>query len=556
MTTMASAPAALPKDDGRRTIPCHNPATLEPLGTVPAMDSAAVNRVVARAREVQPAWAATSFAERRAVMRDLLAAILDQQEEICRLAVRDSGKTMVDASLGEVWPVCEKIRYVIDNGEADLAPEKRRSGFLMHKKAWVEYSPLGVVGVICPWNFPFHNIYCPMVPALFAGNAVVAKISEHTSWSGEGLVRIVRDVLAKRGHDPDLVQLVTGYGETGAALVRSGVEKIFFTGSPQNGQKVMATASENLTPVVLELGGKDPMIVCDDADLEHAARQAMLGVFTACGQMCVGAERLYVFDAVYDAFVAKVEAKVRALRQGPTLDENGAPADVDVGAMTMPGQLDILDRLVKDAVDKGARVLAGGKRAEGRGGPIAGGLDSPPVRSAPPQFYEPTILVDVDHTMDITQKEQFGPVMVIVRVRSEEEAIRLANDCPYGLGSSVFSRDVARGERIARRVRAGMSVVNDYGLAYMIQALPFGGVGISGFGKINGREGLRACSLEKAMVSDRVRLSAGVAVYPIRPSTYALTNNVIKLVYGATPAEKARAIFGAAKSFIAVARGR
>ncbi|HTJ85115.1 MAG TPA: aldehyde dehydrogenase family protein [Polyangiaceae bacterium] len=535
--TTSSAPKSDPdratdRDASPRTVVCHDPATLEPLGEIVAMSEPEVRAVVARGRAVQAAWAKTSFAERRAVLRDLLTAIVEQQDEICRLASKDSGKTMVDALLGEVFPVCEKIRYVLSHGEKDLAPERRPSGFLMHKKAWVEWSPLGVVGVICPWNFPFHNIYCPMVPALFAGNAVVCKVSEHTSWSAEPLVRIVRDVLTKRGHDPDLVQYVTGFGETGAALVRSGVDKIFFTGSPENGMKVMKTASENLTPVVLELGGKDPMIVCDDADLDHAVRQAMLGVYTACGQMCVGAERIYVFESVYDAFVEKVEAKVRALRQGPPQD--GDVGEVDVGAMTMPGQLDILDRLVGDAVQKGARALVGGKRNASLRG----------------QFFEPTILVDVDHTMQITQKEQFGPIMVIVKVHGEEDAIRLANDCPYALGSSVFTKDVARGERIARRIRAGMSVVNDYGLAYMIQSLPFGGVGLSGLGRINGREGLRACCNEKAMVSDRVSLAAGVSVYPIQRATFDVTKSVIGLIYGDGVVAKGRA---AARALASVA---
>jgi len=525
-------PSPAPKTDPTSSIACHDPATLEPLGEVGVMSEADVRAIVLRARRAQPAWAKTSFAERRAVLRDLLTAIVEQQDEICRLASKDSGKTMVDALLGEVFPVCEKIRYVLSHGEKDLAPEPRPSGFLMHKKAWVEWSALGVVGVICPWNFPFHNIYCPLVPALFAGNAVVCKVSEHTSWSAEPLVRIVKDVLRKRGHAPELVEFVTGYGETGAALVRSGVEKIFFTGSPENGAKVMKTASESLTPVVLELGGKDPMIVCDDADVDHAVRQAMLGVYTACGQMCVGAERIYVFDAVYDAFLEKVEGKVRALRQGAP--HEGAIGDVDVGAMTMPGQLDILDRLVTDAVSKGARALVGGKRNASLRG----------------QFFEPTILVDVDHTMQIVKKEQFGPIMVVVRVKDEEDAIRLANDCPYALGSSVFTKDVARGERIARRIRAGMSVVNDYGLAYMIQSLPFGGVGISGFGRINGKEGLRACCNEKAMVSDRVSLAAGVSVYPIRKATFDVTKSVIGLIYGDGVVAKGRA---AARALVSVA---
>lgn len=516
-----------------RIVPCHDPATLEPLGSVVAMTLDEVRAIVERGRAAQRAWGKTSFAERRAVLRDILDHIVAHQEEICRLCVRDSGKTMVDASLGEVFPVCEKIRYVIENGEKDLRPEPRASGFLMHKKAWVEYQPLGVVGVLCPWNFPFHNLFCPTVPALFAGNAVVAKVSEHTSWSAAPLCNIFREVLKKRGHDADLVQIVTGYGETGAALVKSGVDKIFFTGSPANGKKVMATASDGLVPVVLELGGKDPMLVLEDADLEHATSQAMLGVFTACGQMCVGVERVYVMDSVYDEFVRRVTEKASSLRQGAPLRDV-----VDVGAMTMPRQLDIIEELLADATKRGARILVGGRRRPDLGG----------------QFFEPTVLVDVDHTMRIAKEEQFGPVMVIMKVRSEEEAIRLANDTAYGLGASVFTKDVPRGERVARRIRAGMTVVNDYGLAYMIQALPFGGVGVSGFGRINGREGLRACCLEKAMVSDRIRVGGGVSVYPIRPATFDLTRSVISTIYGSSFSSRARAAASAVKSLVSILR--
>jgi acyl-CoA reductase-like NAD-dependent aldehyde dehydrogenase len=536
-TTVHEVPAReAPIAANEAMIPCHDPASGERLGEVAAMDAAEVKRAVERARHAQRRWARTSFDERREVMRALLAHIVDNQRALCRVAVRDSGKTMVDAALGEIFPVCEKLRYVIANGARDLAPEERSSGLLLHKRARVEYPPLGVVGVLCPWNFPIHNLFCPAVPALFAGNAVVAKVSEHTSWSADPLLEVFRRVLTARGHSPDLVQVVTGHGDTGAALVASRVDKVFFTGSPENGAKVMAKASETLTPVVLELGGKDPMIVCDDADLDHAVEQAMLGVFTACGQMCVGAERIYVFDQVYDAFVESVVARVRRLRQGVPLGGE----QVDVGAMTMPRQLDILDDLVEDAVRRGARVLVGGKRN----------------RAAGQQFFEPTVLVDVDHRMRITQEEQFGPLMVIMRVHSDDEAIRLANDCRYGLGSSVFSRDAERAERIAARIVAGMTVVNDYGLAYMIQSLPFGGVGRSGFGRINGREGLRACCNVKAVVTDRLRLGGGVSVYPIVADTLPLIEGVIGVMYARGMKSKARAAWTALRSVVSVARAR
>ncbi|MBL9106806.1 MAG: aldehyde dehydrogenase family protein [Myxococcales bacterium] len=521
---------------GSSVLPCRDPATGATLGEARVMDRAEVVAAVQRARAVQPAWAATSFAERRAVLKDILKIVVARQEEISRLAVRDSGKTMVDAAMGEIFPVCEKLRYTIANGERDLRPQRRASGLLPHKSARVEYIPLGVIGVIAPWNFPFHNFFCPVIPALFAGNAVVIKVSELATWSSLEYVKIFEEVLTRRGHARELVQVVTGYGETGSALVTSGVDKIFFTGSPQNGRRVMAAAAETLTPVVLELGGKDPMIVCDDAEVEQAVSTALFGVFNACGQMCVGAERLYVFPRVYDRFVAEVADRARALRQGPPLGE----VEVDLGAMTMPRQLEIIQSLVDDAVAKGARVLIGGH-----------------VRhDLPGNYYPPTILVDVDHSMRITQEEQFGPVMVIMRVESEAEAIARANDCPYGLGSSVFTKDPRRAERLARGIQAGMTTVNDFGLAYMIQSLPFGGVKISGFGKINGREGLRACCNEKAIVTDRIPVRQGMALYPVRAATLPLVTGAVRAIYGAGVVEKAKGIGRVLRSLFRLQRER
>jgi acyl-CoA reductase-like NAD-dependent aldehyde dehydrogenase len=518
-----------PKAVKQAMIACFDPGTLESLGEVPVMSAEQVKATVARARLAQPKWGEASFAERKKVFRALLDWVLANQDEIARVCVKDSGKTMVDAALGEIIPVCEKIRYLLATGERDLAPEVRPSGTLMHKAIRVEYPALGVIGVICPFNFPFHNVFCPALPALFAGNAVVLKVSEWTSWSAQYFQSIFDEILTRFGYSTDLVQIVTGDGATGSALVTSGVEKIFFTGSPQNGRKVAAAAAETLTPVVLELGGKDPMIICDDANFEHAVSTAMLGVFTACGQMCVGAERLYVMDGIYDRFVAEVVKRVSALRQGPASQDRGG--EFDVGAQTMPRQLDIIEAQVNDALAKGARALVGGKRNTSLAG----------------QFWEPTVLADVTHDMLIAKEETFGPVMTIIRVKSEEEAIRLANDCAYGLGSSVFTASAERGERIAKQISAGMTVVNDYGLAYIMQSAPFGGLRVSGVGKINGKEGLRACTQEKAIVTDRAPFNQSVAFYPIKKATFGLVRDVTTLIYGGSLTARAGAIASAVK---------
>jgi acyl-CoA reductase-like NAD-dependent aldehyde dehydrogenase len=515
-------------------IECTDPATLERLGRLPVTPREEIVAVVERARAAQASWGKTSFAERRAVLREVLARVVADQREICRLAARDSGKTMVDAVMGEIFPVCEKLRWTLAHGEKALAPEARRPGFLLHKRARVEWHPYGVIGVICPWNFPFHNLFCPVIPALFAGNAVVAKPSEWSSWSAPDFVAIWQDALVRRGHSRDLVQIVTGFGETGSHLVGSGVDKVFFTGSPGTGTKVMATASTTLTPVVLELGGKDPMVVCDDADLGQVADAAMLGVFTACGQMCVGIERVYVFDAVYDAFVADMSARIGALRQGPPL----ASTLVDVGATTVPAQLDKIQALVDDAVARGATTLVGGRRND----------------RLPGQYFEPTLLVGVDHSMRIAKEECFGPVMTVIRVRDEAHLLELVNDVGYGLGASIFTRDRARAERIARRVRSGMAVVNDYGIAYMVQSLPFGGVGVSGFGRINGREGLRACCYEHAVVTDRIPVRRSFGIHPVRPGTFELVEGAVRVLYGRGVSDRLAGAAAAARQLWAAAR--
>ncbi|HEY8378213.1 MAG TPA: aldehyde dehydrogenase family protein [Nannocystis sp.] len=521
LTASPKSHAAPPK-----TIPCFDPATGEKLGEAPAMDRAEVLARVDRARAAQAQWARTSFAQRRRVVRRILEHLLAHTDELCQMISRDSGKTLENATV-EMWPICEMLRWNLAHAEKALRPRRVSPGLLVHKVARIEYHPLGVIGVICPWNFPLQNVLAPAVPAIMAGNAALIKVSEWTAWSAPRIQQIFDEALRAEGHSPDLVQLITGYGETGAALVTSGVDKIVFTGSLANGKRVAAAAAETMTPVILELGGKDPMIVCDDADIHQAVHNALIGTLTSAGQACMAAERIYVFDEVYDEFVAAITAIVKELRQGPPL---GGEL-VDVGAMTMPAQVDIVERLVNDAVARGARVLVGGKRREGAG-----------------HFFAPTVLVDVTHDMKIMREETFGPVIAIMRVHSEDEVVRLANDSTYGLSSSVFSRDRARAERLARRIVAGSTVINDFAMHYMAQDLPFGGVRGSGYGRLNGPEGLRAMCNVKAVLSDRLPLRAVVEMYPVRPGSYEQGKAILQILYSTSLAGRARGLFEMGKA--------
>jgi acyl-CoA reductase-like NAD-dependent aldehyde dehydrogenase len=494
-----------------KSIPCMDPATLEPLGDVPVVAAEEVRARIERAKKAQRVWARVPFVERRRVLGRILAHLLDHADELVDMICRDSGKTRENALLGEIWPVCEKLRHTIAHGERDLAPERVSSGLLAHKRATIEYHPLGVIGIICPWNFPLQNVLGPVVPALMAGNACVVKVSEWTSWSAPRIQRIFDEAFRDFGYPVDLVQIVTGYAETGAALVSGGVDKVVFTGSMPNGKKVLAESAKTLTPVILELGGKDPMIVCDDASLDQAVCAALAGVFITSGQMCLAAERVIVFDHVHDAFVEKVVEAASRLRQGPPLCGDV----VDVGAMTMPGQVGIVEKLVDDAVKKGAVIRMGGRRNRGLGG----------------NFFEPTVLTGVTREMAIAQEETFGPVLCIYRVANEEEAVKLANDTQFGLGSTVFTKDARRGKRIADQIRAGSTVVNDFGLAYMANALPFGGVKGSGFGRLNGREGIRAMCNIKAVMTDRFPFSRPMKLYPVKANDYARNKALIELLY-------------------------
>ncbi|QHS10157.1 aldehyde dehydrogenase family protein [Sinimarinibacterium sp. NLF-5-8] len=514
----ARAPAAT---TGAEMLSCINPATGEVLGQVPAVSPEQVQLAVARARLAQKAWACSSFAQRRRVLEHLLRSVLERTDEICESVVQSSGKTWENALLGEVMTVCAKLRWVIDNGERHLKSEKVGSGILPHKRGRIDYVPLGVVACIVPWNYPFQNIFGSVAAPLMAGNAVIIKPSEAVAWSSALFQSLLDEALQSEGFSADTVQIVDGAGATGAALVRAGVQKILFIGSAGNGRRIIEGSAQTLTPVIMELGGKDPFIVCDDADLDQALHAALGGCFINLGQNCVASERLIVQAPVYDAFIEKVTAATRALRQGvPT-----GPGTQDVGAVCTAQQMQVIETLVNDALEKGARALAGGKRLPGQG-----------------NFFPPTILVDVTPQMRIAREEVFGPVMLIFKVADDAEAIALANSTEFGLQASVITRDRARGQRLAAQLESGGVCINDFGMCYLNQDLPFGGVKASGFGAMNGRDGLRAYTCARAVLEDRFGFSVLPKIYPVKPGDYAKAKGMIRLLFGRGLAQKARAL--------------
>jgi acyl-CoA reductase-like NAD-dependent aldehyde dehydrogenase len=532
-STKAEARRAEP----RTTIPCVDPATRAPLGEVAVCTPTEVLERIARAHRAAAVWKSTTFEVRRRVLGRIMQHVLDHADDLVRHVVRDAGKTRENAMLGEIWPICEKIRHTVAHGEKALSPERVSPGPFVHKRAEIHFQPLGVIGIICPWNYPLQNIVGPTIPALFAGNAVIVKASEHVAWSTARFQRIFDEAFEAEGLPTDLVQVINGFADTGAALVSGGVDKIIFTGSMGNGRKIIAESAKSLTPVILELGGKDAFIVCDDANLEQAAHAAAAGVFIAAGQNCLAAERFVVFEAVYDAFVARVVDLAKGMRQGPPL---GAER-VDIGAMTTPIQLDIVERLVDDAVKKGARALVGGKRVLAETG----------------DFFAPTVLVDVPENALILEEETFGPVMVILKAQGEADAIRIANQTQYGLSATVMTKSSARAERMVDRIVSGGTSVNDFGLTYMAMDLPFGGVRGSGFGRLNGREGIRACTNAKAVLVDRFpSLGAPAKLYPIGAFDYDLARETIRAAYSRGPAAKLGAAARLAKAAWASIRHR
>ena len=467
-------------DDSRRHLQLRSPVSLEPTGELVCANSEDVAAAIARARAVQPAWAATGMQQRAAIVQRALRLVLEMQDEIIDTVVAETGKARTDAMSMEIFSVADSLCYYAKNAEKFLRPRKRRVHGLLGlvKQLRIVYKPLGVVGLITPWNAPFVLMMNQAVQALLAGNAVVAKGSEVTPFSS----RLAATLFSKAGLPEGVFQVLLGDGETGAAIVNGGVDKVSFTGSVATGRKVAEACASQLIPCTLELGGNDAMIVCADADLDRAADGAWLGSCMNTGHYCCGTERIYVVEQVYDDFLQRVLDKGKHLRQGQQYGW-----EEDIGAVFWDRQLAIIEAHVEDARAKGANILMGGRR-----NPDLPGL-----------YYEPTVITGVDNSMDIMRLETFGPILCIQKVASEDEAIALANDSEFGLNGNVWTRDKDKGYRLAAAIDTGACSVNDMALSYGIPAAPFGGRKSSGLGQVNGKKGLRGYCHEMPIVIDR-----------------------------------------------------
>ncbi len=477
-----------------------NPATGAEAGRVPIADEAAVTAAVARAREAANWWAGLGFDGRKGRMLRWRSLLAGRVEALAELVHTETGKTIADAII-EIVAAVEHVDFAAHHARKVLGPRRTRSRLLLAEHAGhLEYQPYGVVGVIGPWNYPVYTPVGAMSSALAAGNAVVFKPSEYTPVVGRWLVEAFGEVVPEH----PVLQAVHGLGDVGAALCRSRVDKMSFTGSTATGKKVMAACAETLTPVVIEAGGKDALIVDADADIDAAADAAVWGAMTNAGQTCVGIERAYAVAPVYDRFVAAVVAKAGKLKVGE-----------DIGPITMPGQLDVIRRHIDDALARGGRAVLGGADA------------------VQPPHVAPTVLVDVPDDSAAITEETFGPTLTITKVADADEALAKANAVPYGLGGSVFGQ--ANAVRIARRMRSGMVSVNA-ALAFTgLGSMPFGGVGDSGFGRVHGEDGLREFARAKAVTVRRGPSLMPAMTFDRTPAQLKRIVTTLKLVYGRRP---------------------
>lgn len=457
------------------TIPVINPVNSETIGHVPVTLPEGVIEAVERARRAQPAWGALRVEERARLLDRWRTLVWDRQEEGIEILRRENGKTEASAMLE--FAIMDNIAgYYNQHGAKILKPQNRRALFPIFQAARVYHKPHGVVGVITPWNYPFMLLFVDAFAALLAGNTVVAKPSEITPFVADWGVELLREA----GIPQDVMQIVHGDGSTGAALVEQ-VDYLQFTGSTRVGRMIGKRCAERLIPYGLELGGKDPAVVLSDVDPRHVAVSLLQGAFENAGQACISIERVYVEEAVYDPLIEALEIYAPQM----TL---GTGEDAIMGSLTNENELRRTEAQIADALEKGATLLYGGN----------------PRPDLGPLFFEPTILVNVDHTMDVMHEETFGPLLPLMKVRDEREAIQLANDSPYGLSGTIFGKDLNRAETVARQIDSGDININRPGFAFGTPSLPIGGQKESGLGRRNGAEGLLKYTAPQSIMVDKM----------------------------------------------------
>ncbi|HEX6871555.1 MAG TPA: aldehyde dehydrogenase family protein [Micromonosporaceae bacterium] len=478
-----------------------NPVTGAEAGRFPVADAAAVAAALDRARAAQAWWWELGYDGRRERLLRWRSLLAKRLSELTGLMHLEGGKPFADA-LTEFAVALDHISWSARNAKRVLRPRRVGGNLLLAEfRARLEYLPFGVIGVIGPWNYPITTPMGSITYALAAGNAVLFKPSEYSPAVGQWYVDRFAEVVPEH----PVLQAVHGAGETGAHLVRSGVDKVAFTGSPGTARKIMAACAENLTPVLIEGGGKDAMIVDTDANVDLAAQMCVWGAMTNAGQSCIGMERAYVAAPVYDAFVDRVVHHASALKVG-------SAAEANIGPITMPHQVDVIRRHITDALARGGRAVLGGAEA------------------VQPPFVMPTVLVDVPEDAPAVREETFGPVITIKKVADMDEAVRLSNAVSYGLGASVFGK--ARAASVARRLRTGMVSVNGVFTVAGVPSLPFGGVGDSGFGRIHGDDGLREFARAKSYAIRRGPSPLPLTTYKRKPRHVKLLERVVRAVHG------------------------
>ncbi|MCS1350117.1 aldehyde dehydrogenase family protein [Mechercharimyces sp. CAU 1602] len=487
------------------TIQMSNPATGEVIGQLHEKTEVEVHEAMRHARNAFPAWRQTPLTERIEYIKQLRIYLVQHAEEIADKIVADTGKTRVEALMTEVYASVEFLKYYEKEAPSILKTRKVRTPLaLFGHRSEVQYRPMGAVAVISPWNYPLQLSLVPVVSALLAGNTVLLKPSEVTPLTGV----LMEEALASSGLPRHVVQVIHGGKSVGQHLIESLPDKIFFTGSVATGKKIMAHAAEHLIPVSMELGGKDPMIVFADADLNRAINGALWGGLTNAGQTCISVERLYVQFEIYGAVATRLREQAEELQF-----YNGHEGDI--GSMTDPRQVEIVEEQIRDAVEKGATILCGGKRTE------PGSL-----------YFEPTVIVDVDDTMKIATEETFGPVIVMMPFHTEEQAIQLANHSTYGLSASVWTKDLNKAHRISNQLECGSVGINNVIVPFANPHMPFGGVKHSGIGRYHGPEGLYAfCHTTSVMVNKGTK-KRELHWYPYTKEAENAIRSLIRSMYG------------------------